>query len=284
MTESHPPQLHIERVFDAPRALVFAQWILAEHLGAWFAPAGFDVVDCRVDARPGNAWRVVYRSAAGARWTEHGTFLEVIAPERLRFTLVNENERGEVTLRSEVEITFREQDGRTIMAFSQTGFASDGQRDVIRAGWSACLAKLDQQLASERELRALFSAWFLASERKDLDASMAPIAADVLSYEHEAPLSYQGVEALRATCAVGFARAPETFRWDVPDLRIVVRGDVAITWGLNHMRGPGVEMWSRGTRIFQKIDGRWQMIHQHVSFPMDPATGAVRVDLAPTRP
>ena len=35
------------------------------------------------------------------------------------------------------------------------------------------------------------------------------------------------------------------------------------------MDGSAVEMWSRGTRIFQHIDGRWQRIHQHVSFPID---------------
>jgi ketosteroid isomerase-like protein len=39
--------------------------------------------------------------------------------------------------------------------------------------------------------------------------------------------------------------------------------------------GEPVETWSRGTRVFQKLDGRWQMIHQHVSFPFDPATGGI---------
>ena len=59
-----------------------------------------------------------------------------------------------------------------------------------------------------------------------------------------------------------------------------------MTWGLNRMAdyADGVvksEMWSRGTRIFQRVDGRWQMIHQHVSFPMDPATGRARFYLVP---
>jgi len=89
------------------------------------------------------------------------------------------------------------------------------------------------------------------------------------------------VAALRASCKVGFDHAPEPFRWDIPDLRVMVRGDVAITWGLNHMRGPGLEMWSRGTRVFQRIDGRWKMIHQHVSFPFDPENGVARMDLSP---
>jgi ketosteroid isomerase-like protein len=65
-----------------------------------------------------------------------------------------------------------------------------------------------------------------------------------------------------------------------------VRGDIAVTWGLNRTQvrapgGPKFETWSRGTRVFQKIDGKWQLIHQHVSFPYDPETGEVRTDLKP---
>jgi ketosteroid isomerase-like protein len=29
------------------------------------------------------------------------------------------------------------------------------------------------------------------------------------------------------------------------------------------------DQWSRGTRVFERRDGRWLMIHQHVSFPVD---------------
>jgi len=65
-----------------------------------------------------------------------------------------------------------------------------------------------------------------------------------------------------------------------------VRGDIAVTWGLNRMASHvGGEirdaMWSRGTRVFQRIEGRWQMIHQHVSFPFDPGSGQARLDLKP---
>jgi len=281
MTETTPMEIEITREFDAPGALVFANWTEAEHLGAWFAPAGFDVVECAVDLRPGGHWRVAYHSAQGDRYTEYGQFIEVVRPELLHLTLINENGRGEVMLRTEVKVTFREQNGKTMMTFVQTGLPSADLRHSVHGGWGTCFDKLDRQLAADRELRELFADWFRASERKDLDAAMRPIADDVLSYEHESPLAYHGVEALRAICKTGFEHMPGDLRWDVPDLHVVVRGDIAVTWGLNHMNGSGVDMWSRGTRIFQKIDGRWQMVHQHVSFPYDPATGAARLDLRP---
>lgn len=287
MTESIPneratiDELRIERVFDAPCALVFANWTEAEHLGAWFAPAGFEVVDSRADARPGGRLRVAYRSPSGRLHVEHGEFLEVVAPEHLRFTLINEDERGRVLFRTEVHVSLRESAGKTAMSFRQTGFAARAQLDSVKEGWVTCFHKLDQNLSAERELRALFDDWFRASERKDLDASMAPIASDVIAYEHETPLVHRGVESLRTTCKAGFDQAPDRFGWDVPDLHLIVRGDIAVAWGLNHMHGPGLDLWSRGTRVFQKLDGRWQMIHQHVSFPRDPATGTVKMDLRP---
>lgn len=57
-------------------------------------------------------------------------------------------------------------------------------------------------------------------------------------------------------------------------------------WGLNRMSyvdetGMPAVSWSRGTRIFRKRDGRWEMIHQHVSYPYEPETGVAKTDLAP---
>jgi len=46
-------------------------------------------------------------------------------------------------------------------------------------------------------------------------------------------------------------------------------GDLAVAWGLDRIVADGKESLSRGTRIFQKRDGKWFMIHQHVSFPLE---------------
>jgi ketosteroid isomerase-like protein len=138
---------------------------------------------------------------------------------------------------------------------------------------------------SEREIRDLHDAWFAASHAKDLDASMAPIAADVVSYEHTAPLEC-ALDEMRAECARGFAAASDDFMWTVPDLRVAVDGDLAVAWGLNRMaehQPGGTERvtWSRGTRVFARRDGAWRMVHQHVSFPLDPASGLAAINLCP---
>jgi len=139
---------------------------------------------------------------------------------------------------------------------------------------------------AERAIRQDFDRWFTAAAAKDTDAVMTHIADDVVSYEHDAPLQYVGAEQVRDVCQRGFDAMKGDFRWDVPDLKVIVRGDIAVTWGLNHMRaeepgGQKIDSWSRGTRICQRIDGRWLMIHQHVSYPYDPVTGEAKTTLRP---
>jgi uncharacterized protein (TIGR02246 family) len=138
----------------------------------------------------------------------------------------------------------------------------------------------------EHEIRELFERWAKASAAKDLDASMEPIAPDIVSYEHSSPLQLTDVDLIREECRVGFQHQVGEFEWTVPDLHVMVRDDIAVTWGLNKMTlvtsdGSTSTTWSRGTRIFARTDGRWRMIHQHVSFPADPETGMAAVDLRP---
>lgn len=139
---------------------------------------------------------------------------------------------------------------------------------------------------AEREIREMFARWFDEAAARDLHAVMAHVAPDVVSYEHEVPLRHVGVAGVRAICQRGFDAMAGELRWDVPDLEVLVRDDLAVTWGVNRMRAqtPGaapVEMWSRGTRVLRRTAGGWRMVHQHVSYPADPATGAARTDLRP---
>ncbi|MBG0564588.1 YybH family protein [Actinoplanes aureus] len=135
---------------------------------------------------------------------------------------------------------------------------------------------------SEREIRDLHDSWFAATAAKDLDALMAPIATDVVSYEHETPLAYTGRDQVREVCRRGLEAGAGEVTWQVPDLTVVTDGDLAVAWGLNRVRADGApETWSRGTRVFRRAGGRWEMVHQHLSYPLEPATGEARTDLKP---
>ncbi len=139
--------LTIVRVFHAPRKLVYASWVEADRLAAWFAPDGYEVTSSELDARPGGHWRVRFRSPSGVMHREEGELRELMKPERLVFTLTQAEEGGHRGSQTLVTVSFAERDGRTELRFRQTGFSTAATRDGHRSGWKHCFDKLEAHLA-----------------------------------------------------------------------------------------------------------------------------------------
>jgi uncharacterized protein YndB with AHSA1/START domain len=72
-----------DRVFDAPRELVFAVWTDPKHLAQWWGPNGFTTTTHSFDLRPGGAWRFVMHGPDGRDYQNRITFETVMPPERL---------------------------------------------------------------------------------------------------------------------------------------------------------------------------------------------------------
>jgi uncharacterized protein YndB with AHSA1/START domain len=136
----------IERRFAAPRDTVFAAWMDAGEIEAWFAAAPFVVTS--VDWMPdeGSSWRVEFRSPDGSIYQEAGTFLEVQPPEKLVFSLTQTG-LPQPTSETIVTVAFEAVDeAETVMIFRQTGFTSAGLRDGNEAGWQDCFDALGRHL------------------------------------------------------------------------------------------------------------------------------------------
>jgi len=140
-------EVTIVRVFDAPAAMVFRQWIEAESLADWFAADTYTTLECDVDASPGGRWRMRFRGHGGHTYEEHGSFLEIDAPRRLVLTLVQEDS-GHVGPETTVTVDFAEEGGRTRMTFHQTGFDTPARRDGNAEGWRGCFDKLARRLTA----------------------------------------------------------------------------------------------------------------------------------------
>jgi uncharacterized protein YndB with AHSA1/START domain len=78
--------LHVRRVFDAPRELVFRCMIEPDHLTHFWGPIGTHTPreQITVDARPGGAFAtVMVNDSDGTSYPTSATYVEVNAPERL---------------------------------------------------------------------------------------------------------------------------------------------------------------------------------------------------------
>ncbi|WP_027661608.1 YybH family protein [Salinispora fenicalii] len=195
-----------------------------------------------------------------------------------------------------LRLTFglRKQDGRWLIVHEHHSFPLADGSTAANPAPHQDHAATDQEraaaeqghAATEQHLRQLHQRWFASTAAKDLDGLMAPIAEDVVSYEHDQSLQCIGADAVREVCKAGLdAAGDSSVTWHVPDLKVLVNGDLAVAWGLNHVKvsagSQSVDTWSRGTRIFQRRDGAWLMTHQHLSYPFDPVTGDAKTDLRP---
>ncbi len=85
--------LVLERVFDAPRELLFRMFGDSEHLKHWWGPRGWDLPVSKLDFRPGGSWLYCMRCVDENQGEFYGqeswgkmVFKEIDAPNRLVYT------------------------------------------------------------------------------------------------------------------------------------------------------------------------------------------------------
>lgn len=144
--ESAQRVLVIERTFDAPRNLVFKMWTDPKHLIHWYGPRGFSLPSCKLDLRPGGAWRSCMLSPEGREYWVRGIFREIVEPERLVFTYAHENEGGAPGHETLVTVTFEDRGGKTRLTLRQAIFESVKECDAHRGGWNSSLDRLVEYL------------------------------------------------------------------------------------------------------------------------------------------
>jgi uncharacterized protein YndB with AHSA1/START domain len=84
--------IHMTRLFDAPRQLVFEAMTKPEHVRRWWGciSEGHSVTVCEIDLRVGGAWRFVHRGPEGEYPAFYGVYKEIDAPGRLVYTEIFE--------------------------------------------------------------------------------------------------------------------------------------------------------------------------------------------------
>jgi uncharacterized protein YndB with AHSA1/START domain len=81
-------ELVMERVFDAPRELVWAAFTEPEHVQRWWGPKGTTTTVVEMDVRPGGKWRYINHGPDGQDAPFKGEYLEVVPYERVVQTFV----------------------------------------------------------------------------------------------------------------------------------------------------------------------------------------------------
>jgi uncharacterized protein YndB with AHSA1/START domain len=141
-------EIHIERVFDAPRDRVFAAFTDPALIPSWWGPRNTTAVVDQMDVRAGGSWRFVIRDADGSETGFRGTYREVTPPERIVQTFEWEGMPGHVSVET---ATFEDLGDRTRLVTTST-FHTTEERDGMLAsgmerGLNETYARFDELLA-----------------------------------------------------------------------------------------------------------------------------------------
>jgi uncharacterized protein YndB with AHSA1/START domain len=147
-TQPEERVLVIERIFDAPRDLVWKAWTEPERVAQWMGPRGFTSSVLKADFRPGGAYRFHMRGPDGVDRWQQGVYREIVEPERIVCTYAWADVEGKPT-RPETLLTvsFAEQGEKTMLILHQAVFESVTARDLHGQGWSSTLERLAECLA-----------------------------------------------------------------------------------------------------------------------------------------
>ena len=153
----------IERIVDAPLALVWQMWTDPEHFKAWYGPEGATIPVAKMDVRVGGTRLVcmeVQTPNGPMRMWFTGEYREVIENERLIYTESMSDENGDVSapsdmgmpaghpMTTEVRVELSDIGGRTKMVLTHVGIPRDSPG---AAGWEMALDKLAAYLATRRD-------------------------------------------------------------------------------------------------------------------------------------
>jgi uncharacterized protein YndB with AHSA1/START domain len=152
--ESAEREFVMERIFDAPRELVFQAYSACERVARWWGPKGWTLPVCQMDFRPGGVWFYCMRGPAGEDACGKATYREIVEPERIVYTDAFADAEGNVLEgmpQMLITVTFTEHNNKTKLT-NHVQFASAADREAILAmgmveGLTETLDRLEAYLA-----------------------------------------------------------------------------------------------------------------------------------------
>jgi uncharacterized protein (TIGR02246 family) len=141
--------------------------------------------------------------------------------------------------------------------------------------------------SDQAEIRQLIDRWAESLRSKNVNAVMSHYAPDIVAFDLAPPLQYRGAETYRKSWKAWFPTFRGSIGYEIRDLRIAASDDVAFCHSFNRITGrrtddEKTDVWVRATFCCRKIDGKWEIVHEHQSMPfyMDGNYRAA-VDLTP---
>lgn len=136
------------------------------------------------------------------------------------------------------------------------------------------------QSNDEKAIRALNERFAAAVNARDINKIMSVYIPGESLFVFDAipPRQYVGAKAYRKDYEEFLGLFPGPVKFQTNDLSITAAGTLAFshridTWDLTDKKGNPVKLVFRMTDVYRKLNGRWLIVHEHISWPVDPETG-----------
>jgi ketosteroid isomerase-like protein len=151
---------------------------------------------------------------------------------------------------------------------------------ALLAGWLGAGLPARAQSNDEKEIRALEDHFAAAAGAKDLDAIMKFYIPgnDLFVFDVGVPRQHVGWEDYKKDWHDFLALYPGPIKFTVSDLSVMSDGKIAYGHSIQHLSGAmadgsSSDMTVRVTDVYRKIDGKWLIVQEHVSVPIDFSSG-----------
>ena len=136
--------LRMERIFDAPRQLVFDYFTVPALICTWWGPQNVTTDKAEMDLQPGGTCRWEMRDADNRLLILHGRIVEVSPPQRLVMTHQWQGDDQVTTLTLE----FVEAGQKTRLLLKQEGISKAIPIHLYDDWWTSTLARLQMVMSS----------------------------------------------------------------------------------------------------------------------------------------
>jgi uncharacterized protein YndB with AHSA1/START domain len=134
--------------FPVVREEVFRAWTAPQVLKQWWRTGAYSTSQAILDVRPGGRYRIEMVGPDGSIATVCGTYLDVVAPERLVMTWVSEGGPRDDGSESLLTVEFYDRAGSTELRLTHERLPAT-QSDAFDHGWVQVLGCLSATLGSK---------------------------------------------------------------------------------------------------------------------------------------
>ena len=151
---------------------------------------------------------------------------------------------------------------------------------ALVAGCMSAGLPAQAQTRDDQEIRVLEDQFAAAANAKDLDAIMKAYVPgnDLFVFDVGAPRQHVGWDDYKKDWHDFLSMLPGPIKFTVSDLSVMSDGKIAYGHNIQHLSGAmadgtPMEMTVRVPDVYRKIDGKWLIVQEHVSVPIDFSMG-----------